>query len=85
LRKEEALVKLGLFMMPITVDRLMENTGIVCSPDEVARQIRELHAAVGGFGTILQLVYDCGNQEQCNRRSMELLAREVMPQLVDLS
>jgi alkanesulfonate monooxygenase SsuD/methylene tetrahydromethanopterin reductase-like flavin-dependent oxidoreductase (luciferase family) len=69
----------------ITVDWLMDNIWLVGSPDDVARRIRELHSAVGGFGTVLQLIYDWGDQEDCNRRSMELLAHEVIPQLADLS
>jgi alkanesulfonate monooxygenase SsuD/methylene tetrahydromethanopterin reductase-like flavin-dependent oxidoreductase (luciferase family) len=69
----------------ITVDWLMDNLWLVGSPDDVARRIRELHGAVGGFGTVLQLIYDWGDQEECNRRSMALLANEVMPQLADLS
>jgi alkanesulfonate monooxygenase SsuD/methylene tetrahydromethanopterin reductase-like flavin-dependent oxidoreductase (luciferase family) len=68
----------------ITIDWLMENIWLVGDPDYVAKRIRELHAAVGGFGTILQLVYDWGDQEECNRRSMKLLAHDVMPQLADL-
>ena len=69
----------------ITVDWLMDNLWLVGSPDDVARRIRELHGAVGGFGTVLQLIYDWGDQEECNRRSMALLANEVMPQLADLT
>jgi alkanesulfonate monooxygenase SsuD/methylene tetrahydromethanopterin reductase-like flavin-dependent oxidoreductase (luciferase family) len=69
----------------ITIDWLMDNIWLVGSPDDVARRLRELHTAVGGFGTLLQLIYDWGDQEACNRRSMELLAHEVIPQLKDLS
>ena len=69
----------------ITIDWLMENIWLVGSPADVARKIRELHSAVGGFGTMLQLIYDWGDKEECNRRSMELLACEVMPRLVDLT
>jgi alkanesulfonate monooxygenase SsuD/methylene tetrahydromethanopterin reductase-like flavin-dependent oxidoreductase (luciferase family) len=68
----------------ITIDWLMDNIWLVGSPDDVARRIRELHAAVGGFGTVLQLIYDWGDGEACNRRNMGLLANEVMPQLADL-
>jgi alkanesulfonate monooxygenase SsuD/methylene tetrahydromethanopterin reductase-like flavin-dependent oxidoreductase (luciferase family) len=69
----------------ITTDWLMDNIWLVGNPEDVARRIRELHSAVGGFGTILQLIYDWGDQEECNRRSMELLSSEVMPRLVDLT
>ena len=69
----------------ITIDWLMDNIWLVGSPDDVARRIRELHSAVGGFGTVLQLIYDWGDAEDRNRCNMELLAKEVMPQLADLS
>jgi alkanesulfonate monooxygenase SsuD/methylene tetrahydromethanopterin reductase-like flavin-dependent oxidoreductase (luciferase family) len=69
----------------ITVDWLMDNIWLVGSPEDVAQRIRELHAAVGGFGTLLQLIYDWENQEECNRHSMQLLATEVMPRLADLT
>jgi alkanesulfonate monooxygenase SsuD/methylene tetrahydromethanopterin reductase-like flavin-dependent oxidoreductase (luciferase family) len=69
----------------ITIDWLMDNIWLVGSPDDVARRIRALHSAVGGFGTILQLIYDWGDQEECNRHSMELLSSEVMPRLADLT
>jgi alkanesulfonate monooxygenase SsuD/methylene tetrahydromethanopterin reductase-like flavin-dependent oxidoreductase (luciferase family) len=69
----------------ITIDWLMDNIWLVGSPDDVARRIRELHAQVGGFGTVLQLTYDWGEGEECNRRNMGLLAKEVIPQLADLS
>ena len=69
----------------ITIDWLMDKLWLVGSPDDVVRRIRELHAAVGGFGTVLQLIYDWGDQEECNRRSMQLLAEEVMPRVADLS
>jgi alkanesulfonate monooxygenase SsuD/methylene tetrahydromethanopterin reductase-like flavin-dependent oxidoreductase (luciferase family) len=68
----------------ITVDWLMDNLWLVGSPDDVARRLRALHREVGGFGGVLQLIYDWGDQEDRNRRSMELLAHEVMPQLQDL-
>ncbi len=68
----------------ITIDWLLDNLWIVGSPDEVARRLRELHAQVGGFGGILQLNYDWGDQQEKNLRSMELLAKKVMPQLASL-
>jgi hypothetical protein len=51
----------------------------------VAQRLRALHREVGGFGGVLQLIYDWGDQEERNRRSMELLAKKVMPQLADLT
>ena len=56
------------------------------SPDTVAAQLRKLSEAVGGFGGLLMLCYDWEGPEGPRwRRSMELLARRVMPQLKDLT
>jgi hypothetical protein len=63
----------------------MDNMWLGRQPEGVARRIRQLHAAAAGFGTILQLIYDRGDQEECNRRSMELLPRGVMPRLAELT
>ena len=68
----------------ITIDWLIENIWLVGSPDTVAKKIRRLHADVGGFGGILALTYDWGDQQQKNYRSMELLATRVLPQVADL-
>jgi alkanesulfonate monooxygenase SsuD/methylene tetrahydromethanopterin reductase-like flavin-dependent oxidoreductase (luciferase family) len=68
----------------VAVDWLMDNTWLVGSPDEVAHKLRALHSEVGGFGEVLQLVYDWGDQQDKSYRSMELLATRVLPQLADL-
>jgi alkanesulfonate monooxygenase SsuD/methylene tetrahydromethanopterin reductase-like flavin-dependent oxidoreductase (luciferase family) len=69
----------------VTVDWLMDNLWLVGSPDEVAQKLRDLYREVGGFGGVLQLIYDWGDQEDKNERSMELLAKQVLPQLADLN
>jgi hypothetical protein len=52
----------------------------------VAGQLRKLSEAVGGFGGVLMLCYDWEGEEGPRwRRSMELLAQRVMPQLKDLT
>jgi alkanesulfonate monooxygenase SsuD/methylene tetrahydromethanopterin reductase-like flavin-dependent oxidoreductase (luciferase family) len=68
----------------VTVDYLIENVWIVGSVDEVAARLRALHAQVGGFGTLLQIGIDWAPRQDLWHRSMELLARRVMPQLADL-
>jgi len=58
----------------------------VGSPETVARRVRELYEYVGGFGVLLMLCYDWeGENGPRWKRSMELLAHEVMPRLADLS
>jgi alkanesulfonate monooxygenase SsuD/methylene tetrahydromethanopterin reductase-like flavin-dependent oxidoreductase (luciferase family) len=71
----------------ITVEHVLNKPrGIVGSPDTVARRLRELYNEVGGFGGLLMLCYDWeGENGPRWRRSMELLAKEVLPQLADLT
>jgi len=68
----------------ITAEWLLDHCWIVGDPDEVARRLRALHTQVGGFGSVLQLIYDWGDDQEKNFHSMELLANRVLPQLVDL-
>jgi alkanesulfonate monooxygenase SsuD/methylene tetrahydromethanopterin reductase-like flavin-dependent oxidoreductase (luciferase family) len=67
----------------ITLEYLCDNVWIVGSPDTVARKVRELHAAVGGFGGLLIGAVDWPDPAIWDR-SMTLFATEVMPQLADL-
>ena len=69
----------------ITIGWLMDNIWLVGSPATVAGKIRALHQQVGGFGGLLQLVYDWGDQQAKSHRSMELLATRVLPELGDLT
>jgi alkanesulfonate monooxygenase SsuD/methylene tetrahydromethanopterin reductase-like flavin-dependent oxidoreductase (luciferase family) len=69
----------------IDLDYMLDTIAITGDPDEVVRRIEELYDAVGGFGTLLQIAYDWDDREDVNRRSMELLATEVMPRLAHLT
>lgn len=66
-----------------TLDYVLDNVWLVGDPDEVARQLRQLHAATGGFGTLLMIAHDWDDPARW-QRSMELLATEVMPRVADL-
>jgi alkanesulfonate monooxygenase SsuD/methylene tetrahydromethanopterin reductase-like flavin-dependent oxidoreductase (luciferase family) len=62
---------------------IAHGTWFVGTPDRVAAQILEQHEMTGGFGTLLQIGYDysdAGAREGWFR-SMELLAKEVMPRV----
>ncbi|WP_170285635.1 LLM class flavin-dependent oxidoreductase [Microbacterium rhizomatis] len=63
---------------PVTVDRLAE-TWLIGSPDTVANGIVALYEQTGGFGTLLASVYDYSDDPEAYRRSLELLATEVLP------
>jgi alkanesulfonate monooxygenase SsuD/methylene tetrahydromethanopterin reductase-like flavin-dependent oxidoreductase (luciferase family) len=49
-------------------------------PDEVARKLRELSDAVGGFGTLLVIGHEWEPREAW-LRSMSLLTQHVLPRL----
>jgi alkanesulfonate monooxygenase SsuD/methylene tetrahydromethanopterin reductase-like flavin-dependent oxidoreductase (luciferase family) len=67
----------------LTLEYMIDNMWLVGDPDAVAGQIRELYERVGGFGTLLWVTHDWDEPERW-RRSMQLLAHEVMPRLADL-
>jgi alkanesulfonate monooxygenase SsuD/methylene tetrahydromethanopterin reductase-like flavin-dependent oxidoreductase (luciferase family) len=68
----------------LTLEYMIDNMWLVGDPDSVANQIRELYEEVGGFGTLLWVTHDWDDADRW-RRSMRLLAQEVMPRLADLS
>jgi alkanesulfonate monooxygenase SsuD/methylene tetrahydromethanopterin reductase-like flavin-dependent oxidoreductase (luciferase family) len=67
----------------VTTDYLLDNVWIVGSPDDVAARLKAVAAECGGFGTVLQIAFDWHPDQRIFHRSMELLARKVMPRLVD--
>jgi len=67
----------------VTPEYVMENVWIVGDPDEVATKIRDLHQEVGGFGVLLAMGHEWSPLDKW-QKSMELLAREVLPKVADL-
>ena len=63
----------------ITPEYMLENLWIVGDPDECARRIRRMRDAVGGFGTLLLMCHDWVDARPKWFRSLELMAKEVMP------
>jgi alkanesulfonate monooxygenase SsuD/methylene tetrahydromethanopterin reductase-like flavin-dependent oxidoreductase (luciferase family) len=68
----------------ITLDYLCDNVWLVGSPATVARQIRDLYNAVGGFGGLLIGAADWADNQIWDR-SMRLFATDVMPRIADLT
>jgi alkanesulfonate monooxygenase SsuD/methylene tetrahydromethanopterin reductase-like flavin-dependent oxidoreductase (luciferase family) len=68
----------------LTLEYLCDQVWIVGSPRTVARKIRELHAEVGGFGGLLIGATDWSDASIW-RRSMDLFAGDVVPELADLA
>jgi alkanesulfonate monooxygenase SsuD/methylene tetrahydromethanopterin reductase-like flavin-dependent oxidoreductase (luciferase family) len=64
----------------ITTDYLLDELVIAGTPDQVADSLAAFHEQVGPFGTLLYCGVDWVD-EALGRRSMELMANEVMPRL----
>ncbi len=65
----------------VTIDYLLDHYWIVGSPETAVNRLREVAETTGRFGTLLAATYDYSEQPEAYRRSMELLATEVVPQL----
>lgn len=61
-----------------TIEYVLNNLPIFGTPDEVAEKIVALHQRVGPFGTLLYVGHDWVDSTLA-KRSMELMAKEVMP------
>jgi alkanesulfonate monooxygenase SsuD/methylene tetrahydromethanopterin reductase-like flavin-dependent oxidoreductase (luciferase family) len=64
----------------VTVDYLLDHLVIAGTPEQVVEQLLDLVDVVGPFGTLLYAGKDWVDPELA-RRSMELMATEVMPEL----
>jgi alkanesulfonate monooxygenase SsuD/methylene tetrahydromethanopterin reductase-like flavin-dependent oxidoreductase (luciferase family) len=64
----------------ITTDYLLDELVIAGTPDQVAEQLHAFGETVGPFGTLLYCGMDYVDPE-LGRRSMELMAEQVMPEL----
>lgn len=64
----------------VTLDYVLDRLVICGTPDSVSRQLLEFRDAVGDFGTLLYAGHDWLDP-RLGKRSMELMACEVMPQL----
>ena len=69
----------------IDLEYMLEHLWLVGSPDTVARKIRNLYEAAGGFGVLLTMVLDNTDDKDGWNRSMRLLVEEVLPQVADLT
>lgn len=67
----------------VTLEYLAEHIWIVGDVEEVTQKLRDLYTTVGGFGTLLVIGHEWQPADRW-RRSMELLANEVVPRLRDL-
>ena len=64
----------------VTAEHLIDNIAVVGSVDTVTEKLQALYDATGGFGTVLQIAHDWDDKAKM-RKSMERLAKEVIPRL----
>jgi alkanesulfonate monooxygenase SsuD/methylene tetrahydromethanopterin reductase-like flavin-dependent oxidoreductase (luciferase family) len=64
----------------VTVEYMLEHLVIAGTPNSVAEQILAFRDIVGDFGTLLYCGHDWA-ESALARRSMELMANKVMPQI----
>jgi len=88
-RKMRALGRLGLFKTSreqpdeeVTLDGVLDDLVITGTPDSVAEQILAFREQTGDFGELVYAGLDWVDPELA-RRSMELMATKVMPQVND--
>jgi alkanesulfonate monooxygenase SsuD/methylene tetrahydromethanopterin reductase-like flavin-dependent oxidoreductase (luciferase family) len=64
----------------VDAEYIIDNIAVVGGVDTVTRKLQELYDLTGGFGTVLMIGHDWDDKPKM-RRSMELMATEVIPQL----
>jgi alkanesulfonate monooxygenase SsuD/methylene tetrahydromethanopterin reductase-like flavin-dependent oxidoreductase (luciferase family) len=69
----------------VTVEYCAEHNWLIGSPDTVARKLEAAYEAMGGFGHLLLFCFDYADNPEPWRRSMELLANDVMPRVAHLT
>jgi alkanesulfonate monooxygenase SsuD/methylene tetrahydromethanopterin reductase-like flavin-dependent oxidoreductase (luciferase family) len=69
----------------VTVEYCAKHNWFVGSPQTVAEKIEKVYADVGGFGHLLLFCFDYKDNPEPWRRSMELLAKDVMPRVAHLT
>jgi alkanesulfonate monooxygenase SsuD/methylene tetrahydromethanopterin reductase-like flavin-dependent oxidoreductase (luciferase family) len=69
----------------VTAEYCAEHNWLVGSPETVARKLEKVYADMGGFGHLLLFCFDYVDNPEPWRRSMELLAKEVLPRVKHLT
>jgi alkanesulfonate monooxygenase SsuD/methylene tetrahydromethanopterin reductase-like flavin-dependent oxidoreductase (luciferase family) len=69
----------------VTVEYCADHNWLVGSPETVARKLEKVYADMGGFGHLLLFCFDYVDNPEPWRRSMELLAKEVVPRVTHLT
>jgi alkanesulfonate monooxygenase SsuD/methylene tetrahydromethanopterin reductase-like flavin-dependent oxidoreductase (luciferase family) len=68
----------------VTAEYCAETNWLIGSPETVAAKIEQTYKDVDGFGHLLLFCFDYADDPEPWRRSMELLAKDVMPRVAHL-
>jgi alkanesulfonate monooxygenase SsuD/methylene tetrahydromethanopterin reductase-like flavin-dependent oxidoreductase (luciferase family) len=74
----------GMDIEELTIDWMADNFWLVGSPETVAEKVAKLDEDLGGVGCILSLTFDYSDDPEPWRRSLELIATEVMPRVAEI-
>jgi alkanesulfonate monooxygenase SsuD/methylene tetrahydromethanopterin reductase-like flavin-dependent oxidoreductase (luciferase family) len=80
----ELILDPGMDIEELTVEWMADNFWLVGSPETVAEKVTKLDEELGGVGSILTFTFDYADNPEPWRRSLELLATEVMPRVAHL-
>ncbi len=69
----------------VTVEYCAQHNWLIGSPETVAQRLEKVYAEVGGFGMLMLFCFDYVDNPEGWRKSMELLAHEVMPRVKHLT
>jgi alkanesulfonate monooxygenase SsuD/methylene tetrahydromethanopterin reductase-like flavin-dependent oxidoreductase (luciferase family) len=69
----------------VTVEYCAEHNWLIGSPETVAAKLEKVYDAMGGFGYLLLFCFDYADNPEPWRRSMELLATDVLPRVAHLT
>lgn len=69
----------------VTPEYLEDHGWLVGSPDTVVEKLERMYDEVGGFGTLLHFAFDYADNPGPWQRSMELMAKDVMPRVQHLT
>ena len=80
----ELLLDPGMTIDELTIEWMVDNFFLIGSPDTVVDKIARFNDALGGVGALLSFTFDFSEDPEPYRRHLELLGREVAPQIASV-
>jgi alkanesulfonate monooxygenase SsuD/methylene tetrahydromethanopterin reductase-like flavin-dependent oxidoreductase (luciferase family) len=80
----ELLLDPGMTIDELTIEWMVDNFFLIGSPDTVVEKITRFNDTLGGVGALLSFTFDFSEDPEPYRRHLELLGREVAPQIASV-